>query len=758
MTNDLVVRWADQAVSVCWQTALLAGLVWLVTRVFRKLTPATRTWLWWMVMLKAVVGFVVLTPIALPLLPSTESPFAAINDRMDLLAPVVTGVASPEGETGGVATPSPRLNEEVPAFILVLAAAWALGVAIHFGAWARDAARVRRWVRGAKPVDAERAGQIAREIGVTMGLHTAPRVAESGEIDAPMVARPWRPVVLLPLNMSESLSEPELRMVLAHELAHLRRKDLLLAIVPAFAQAILFFWPAHWLARREWSIEREVACDTEAIGATQVDPNRYGQLLLKVVTQDHRGGVSPALGATASYHTLRKRILMMKESMVRPSRPLRAAGIALTALGLLLVLPWQVSARAAVIDNAVSNAGFESGLQGWEQGSLPANADPQVDVSIDNSVGHTGKSSLKFAKIVKRFFPVATVYQSIRVPSGAARIKVNLWAKAENASKLTMKVLCSGGAQGSGEWGAFVGMAKDGDRPANHDWKRYGAVLAVPSGTTTVTVQLEMYGPGTVWVDDVTAEYVDKDVPLKPATQMDGEDEDAMKDIKDVKNDDLQAGGDSDKRYFLIGADGKDVPAEGYKLLVVMPGGDGGADFNPFVRRIQKFALPKGYVVAQLVAPRWSADQAQQLVWPTKKVRWQGMKFSTEEFITAVVKDVKGKVKIDDAHVYSLSWSSSGPAAYAAALSGGPIKGSFIAMSIYRPNDLGPASGAKGHAFYLLHSPEDFIKIAMPRAALADMKAAGARATLQTYEGGHGWKGDVFGTIRTGVEWLEKGN
>ena len=47
---------------------------------------------------------------------------------------------------------------------------------------------------------------------------------------------------------------------------------------------------------------------------------------------------------------------------------------------------------------------------------------------------------------------------------------------------------------------------------------------------------------------------------------------------------------------------------EGFKLLLVLPGGDGSADFNPFVRRIHKNALDGSYVVAELVAPAWSAD------------------------------------------------------------------------------------------------------------------------------------------------------
>ena len=43
------------------------------------------------------------------------------------------------------------------------------------------------------------------------------------------------------------------------------------------------------------------------------------------------------------------------------------------------------------------------------------------------------------------------------------------------------------------------------------------------------------------------------------------------------------------------------APAEGYRLLVILPGGDGSTDFRPFVQRIAKHGLPPGY----LIAARW---------------------------------------------------------------------------------------------------------------------------------------------------------
>lgn len=223
-----------------------------------------------------------------------------------------------------------------------------------------------------------------------------------------------------------------------------------------------------------------------------------------------------------------------------------------------------------------------------------------------------------------------------------------------------------------------------------------------------------------------------------------------------IQAEDLRAGGDEHKRYFLIGPrEGAAEPADGWKLLLILPGGDGSAEFHPFVKNIASNALPDGYLVAQLVAPKWR-DTEDRIVWPMKGLPDEAMKFSTEEFIAAVVEDAAAKKKIDRRHVYALGWSSGGPPVYAASVTEGtPLTGAFVAMSVYKPEQMPALAGAKGKAFYLLHSPKDFIPMRFPEAAKKELTEAGAAVELQTYEGGHGWKGDVFGNIRKGVEWLE---
>ena len=131
--------------------------------------------------------------------------------------------------------------------------------------------------------------------------------------------------------------------------------------------------------------------------------------------------------------------------------------------------------------------------------------------------------------------------------------------------------------------------------------------------------------------------------------------------------------------------------------------------------------------------------------------------FSTEEFIDAVIEDVGGKYKLDPERVFTLTWSSSGPAAYAASLTSKKITGSFIAMSVFKPDLLPPLEKAQGHAYFLYHSPDDRVcPYRMAEQAARDLEKGGATVKLTTYEGGHGWRGNLYDDIRAGVEWLEK--
>lgn len=247
------------------------------------------------------------------------------------------------------------------------------------------------------------------------------------------------------------------------------------------------------------------------------------------------------------------------------------------------------------------------------------------------------------------------------------------------------------------------------------------------------------------------------DLPKRPRAEARAED-DPLADVADVPAQDLRAGGDEMKRYFLIGAEGSKPPAEGYGLLIVLPGGDGSADFQPFIRRIHKNVLNGNWLIAQAVAPKWDANQFNTMVWPTAARPYPAAKFTTEEFVRDIAADVRSKAKVDPRKVFLLGWSSGGPPCYAIAMGKEPgVAGAFIAMSVFQPRQLPAVEGAKGRPFYLLQSPDDRIT-PMRHADDAEkaLQAAGAKVHLQRYEGGHGWHGDIWEMLGEGISWLDR--
>ncbi len=230
----------------------------------------------------------------------------------------------------------------------------------------------------------------------------------------------------------------------------------------------------------------------------------------------------------------------------------------------------------------------------------------------------------------------------------------------------------------------------------------------------------------------------------------------AQDDVADIPSERRTVADDPNMSYFVIGPKRAEVPSQGYGLVVIMPGGDGGPDFHPFVKRIYKHALGDDYLAVQPIAVKWSAQQ--EIVWPTENDGLPYAGFSTEQFVAAVIKAVQGSHRIDPNRVFTLSWSSSGPAAYAISLDErSPVVGSYIAMSVFKPQKLGSIQRAADHAYFIDHCPQDKVcPFRMALEARRALAAAGAKVQLNMYAGGHGWQGDVYPRIAKGIRWLQR--
>ncbi len=189
-----------------------------------------------------------------------------------------------------------------------------------------------------------------RLMAARFGLRRPPRIVAAEGIWSPFLVGHFRPVIVFPALFVETFSEEEWRMALAHEMAHIRRHDLWLALIPLFSQTLFFFFPLIWRACREWGVAREATCDAAALRVTAASPLQYGQMLLKIAARDRRESSLVSLGVTASYLSMKQRLLMMRAAADCPSRSARFLLALFLLLGLLGAVPWRVrTAKSATV-------------------------------------------------------------------------------------------------------------------------------------------------------------------------------------------------------------------------------------------------------------------------------------------------------------------------------------------------------------------------------------------------------------------------
>ena len=297
-----------------------------------------------------------ITPLRLALLPASfpatvfqrtnEPPAveAANGDQPRVFAGLPERTGAPD-ELAGELTTSPSL---VSPDVVVRSHLWSstagallvlwLGAALVIVAWL-----VRGWVAANGIVRRARVVTDARwlapmyEVADRIGLDESPRLVQSHEVRMPFACGLITPTIVLPGDC-DAWSSDRRRAVLLHELAHVRRRDLIGHVVSRLVCAVYWFHPMVWMAARRLRLESEQACDDLAVhaGARASD---YAEHLLDIVTSV-RSDSTPALAmAMARRGEFEGRML----AILDPDRPRRGvtrrqAAILLSAMGASSVL------------------------------------------------------------------------------------------------------------------------------------------------------------------------------------------------------------------------------------------------------------------------------------------------------------------------------------------------------------------------------------------------------------------------------------
>ena len=123
-----------------------------------------------------------------------------------------------------------------------------------------------------RPVTDQKTLDLLEDCKETMGVGTYLAVVETARVNSPSLLGVVRPRLLLPPGTISSLGPAQLRHVFLHELAHLKRNDVLVNWLMAALQVLHWFNPLVWLAFGRMRAERELACDNLVLSTIKAIP------------------------------------------------------------------------------------------------------------------------------------------------------------------------------------------------------------------------------------------------------------------------------------------------------------------------------------------------------------------------------------------------------------------------------------------------------------------------------------------------------
>jgi len=292
--------WCEALLRSSLQGGLAILIVFTLLRLFPSISQGVQVWLWRIVAVKLIFGLI--------------APITILDEPID-------------------GTGLPHVNP-LPGVIFFLSIATLVLTGVTLG---RDWRRVKAIRKGGTPVNLE----LVRDLCRGLGIRRAPLVLLREDIDRPMLTGALRPTIHLPAGLDTGSQE----MVLAHELAHVKRKDLSWEWLFICLNAVFAFHPLVWLLNREHRIAQESSCDAIALETSQVPLATYGRMLLDLTVARKGQELSIAANMAGTYSALQTRIMRLHRGQSRISPTLSAC---LLVSGIALLPTWRATVHHSV--------------------------------------------------------------------------------------------------------------------------------------------------------------------------------------------------------------------------------------------------------------------------------------------------------------------------------------------------------------------------------------------------------------------------
>lgn len=383
--NTISGLWWDWSAAMFWQVGLLIILIACIDRLVRRWTwPQLRYALWSLILIKLILPPTLSLPsgvvpgLHLKIAPAlrwldSEKPAAGesrvlLSIDEEMLGAAATeytasarpavwgGIVTPEGLGDGLAPggkgyrqasleaaireePSARIAWQVYAMTIWLAAVLVLGIWLFLRL--RSLAGHRACTAAAASLPPSFYNRMAA-CADRLGLRRVPRVVVTKGLSSPAVFGVARPVLLMPKGYLSKLSRRDVEHMLLHELAHIKRGDLVMHALYMLLQIVYWYNPLLWLVRRRLHHLRELSCDATVANLLREQTPAYRQTLLETARRLLASSAEPGLGLLGLFedsNRLAVRLRWLTKPTWRYRTMKHVAVTTIAALMLACVLP-----------------------------------------------------------------------------------------------------------------------------------------------------------------------------------------------------------------------------------------------------------------------------------------------------------------------------------------------------------------------------------------------------------------------------------
>ncbi len=146
-----------------------------------------------------------------------------------------------------------------------------------------------------------------------MDIHKKVMIVQTDTIATLAVTGYMRPKILLPSSMMKDCNITHTKYALLHELAHVKRKDILINNISYFLSIVYWMNPLIWLCFNKMREDRELCCDSLALSyLSDEEVKSYGRAIIKMAEVSSRTAWIPAAGFTSNKYKITRRIKNIK--------------------------------------------------------------------------------------------------------------------------------------------------------------------------------------------------------------------------------------------------------------------------------------------------------------------------------------------------------------------------------------------------------------------------------------------------------------